>query len=67
VGIQALFDVLRAVAKVAYEDKDLRVERFVRHLSPAGRIDFASDAFRNASGSGRSTIRRALDAAIAAG
>ena len=67
VGVQALFDVLRAVAKVAYEDKDLRVERFVRHLSPAGRIDFASDAFRNASGSGRSTIRRALDAAIAAG
>ena len=67
VGVQALLDVLRAVAKTAYEDKDLRVERFARHLSPAERIDFASDVFRNASGSGRSTIRRALDAAILAG
>lgn len=64
VGIQALFDILRQVAEISYESRDLRTEHFAQILSPAGDIDFSSDQFRNASGSGRSTIRRAIEGRI---
>jgi len=40
---------------------------FATKLAPANNIDFAFDQFRNASGSGRSTIRRAIAAKIADG
>ncbi len=66
VGIQALFDVLKANVSVVIGEKNIQTERFIDLLSPAAMLDFASADFRNASGSGRSNIRRAIQAAIAA-
>ncbi|WP_114955000.1 DGQHR domain-containing protein [Sphingosinicella terrae] len=63
VGLQALFDILRILAKDAFETKIISVGHFRRVLEPAARIDFADDRFRNASGSGRSIIRRAIEEA----
>ncbi|MDK1389672.1 DNA phosphorothioation-associated DGQHR protein 1 [Sinorhizobium sp. 8-89] len=65
VGVQALFDLLRRVfAPVALEKRVLKKEFFAEHLSRAAHIDFSGDAFKNASGSGRSFIRRTLEEAI---
>lgn len=61
VGIQALFDVLRGQAKEAYEGRDISAKYFTKRLRPAGAIDFSEEQFRNASGSGRSLIRRAIE------
>nr|WP_254226569.1 DGQHR domain-containing protein [Burkholderia glumae] len=60
VGVQALLDVLKIVAKKANEDRDISVSRFEEILKPAADIDFAADAFKNASGAGRTTIKRAV-------
>jgi DNA phosphorothioation-associated DGQHR protein 1 len=65
VGVQALFDVLRRLAEATLENKDLRVAHFEALLKPAADIDFAGEGFRNASGSGRSAIRRAIEEAMA--
>lgn len=65
VGVQALFDILRGLAKHAYEARDISSKYFETTLTPAGDTDFAADMFRNASGSGRSLIRRTIEAAIA--
>lgn len=65
VGVQALFDILRGLAKEAYDARDISSEYFAERLMPAGKTDFAADTFRNASGSGRSLIRRTIEAAIA--
>lgn len=64
VGIQALFDILRKLASAALEKKDVSVKFFSDRLSAASEIDFAADNFRNASGSGRSEIRRAIEGKI---
>ncbi len=64
VGIQALFDVLRKLVPEAIAQKDVSVKFFLDHLSRASDIDFAGDNFRNASGSGRTEIRRAIEAAM---
>lgn len=64
VGIQALFDILRLIAPEALEEKDISQEFFSKKLALAADIDFGAPEFRNASGSGRSTIRRALEHAI---
>ncbi|TDV37459.1 DNA phosphorothioation-associated DGQHR protein 1 [Paraburkholderia caballeronis] len=64
VGVQALFDILRSLAKQSYDERDISVEYFAHYLSPAGSIDFSIDLFRNASGSGRSLIRRAIEAKL---
>ncbi len=64
VGVQALFDVLRKLAARAHAERNISVDYFRGKLEPAADIDFASDAFRNASGSGRSVIRRAIEGAI---
>jgi len=64
VGVQALFDILRVHAKEAYEARNISTEYFARKLEPAGGIDFSADQFRNASGSGRSVIRRAIETAL---
>ncbi|MDR5778134.1 DNA phosphorothioation-associated DGQHR protein 1 [Caballeronia sp. LZ065] len=64
VGVQALFDILRGLAADAYEARDISSKYFVNRLGPAGAIDFSEDSFRNASGSGRSLIRRTIEAAI---
>lgn len=64
VGVQALFDILRGLSKDAYEARDISSKYFEMKLMPAGDTDFSADAFRNASGSGRSFIRRSIEAAI---
>ena len=64
VGVQALFDVLRTLAKDAYDKRDISVPYFHKKLKAAGEIDFSDEIFRNASGSGRSTIRKAILKAI---
>lgn len=60
VGIQAQFDILRALAAAAYAAQDVRQEYFQAKLAAAKDIDFADVRFKNASGSGRSIIRRAI-------
>lgn len=65
VGVQALFDILRKLAKQAvFTDKNIKVDYFSQKLQPAKHIDFAGDYFRNASGSGRTQIRRAIEEAL---
>lgn len=64
VGIQALLDILRSFASDAYVDRDISEKYFIDRLDPAKNIDFAEDRFRNASGSGRSFIRRAIVEAL---
>lgn len=66
VGVQALFDVLRGLATGAYEVRNISSKYFADKLAPAGDIDFSADAFRNASGSGRSLIRHTIEAVISA-
>lgn len=53
VGIQALFDVLRDLAPKVLSGRDGSVDFFRGVLSKADKIDFAADAFRNPSGSGK--------------
>lgn len=65
VGVQALFDLLRRVfAPAALKEKNIKQEFFQDYLARAASIDFSADAYKNASGSGRSIIRRALEDAI---
>lgn len=64
VGVQAVFDVLRKIVPRTLEKKDVSVKFFLDLLKPASNIDFAGDNFRNASGSGRTEIRRAIEAAM---
>src|SRR5690606_37760325 len=65
VGVQALFDILKKVAGSAFEAKVISVDHFEKILGPAGKLDFTEDRFVNASGSGRSYIRRAIEERIA--
>jgi len=64
VGVQALFDILRRLSGEAYKNGDLRVQSFRERLAPASQIDFSTDYFHNASGSGRSAIRKAIEQEI---
>jgi len=64
VGIQALFDILRKLASEAVELKDIRADYFVNKLVAARDIDFADAEFKISAGSGRSRIRRALEARL---
>jgi DNA phosphorothioation-associated DGQHR protein 1 len=61
VGVQALFDVLKKLLVAALDRKDVSTKHFTEVLSPAANIDFAAEKFRNASGSGRTEIRRAIE------
>lgn len=61
VGVQALFDILRLLAADAYATKVISSRSFQEKLEGAGSIDFSEDQFRNASGSGRSLIRRTIE------
>lgn len=62
VGVQALFDILRMkLAKPAFEAKRISVQDFAQQLGAAGSIDFSAERFRNASGSGRTMIRKAIE------
>jgi len=64
VGVQALLDILRSFAADAYAGRDISAKYFVDRLNSARDIDFAEDKFRNASGSGRSFIRKSILAAL---
>jgi DNA phosphorothioation-associated DGQHR protein 1 len=61
IGVQAQFDILRQLAGAAYETKVISVTAFKEMLAPATDLDFAEDRYRNASGSGRSLIRQAIE------
>ena len=60
VGIQALFDVLLAIAKEGFATKTFSVDFFIRKLGPAAEIDFGNERFKNASGSGRLLIKNCI-------
>ena len=60
VGMQALFDTLRALAPLALKDKDFSEEWFLDKLQPIAAVDFAHESFQQASGQGRTQIRRVL-------
>lgn len=64
VGVQALFDILRKIAPAALEKKRISVDFFTKSLDAARTIDFSADEYKNASGSGRSYIRKAIEEAI---
>lgn len=61
IGVQAQFDILRQLAGEAYETKVISISAFEDRLSGAKGLDFSKDLYRNASGSGRSLIRRAIE------
>lgn len=63
-GVQALFQILRGMAKTSVTDKDISVKFFESRLGKARNIDFSEPQFRNSSGSGRSFIRRTIEAAM---
>ncbi|ALN75792.1 DGQHR domain-containing protein [Aureimonas sp. AU20] len=66
VGVQALLDILRKLSIEAFEGKVIDIDYFEKRLMKAGEIDFSTDFYRNASGSGRSAIRQSIESAIQA-
>ncbi|QIK42420.1 DNA phosphorothioation-associated DGQHR protein 1 [Pontivivens nitratireducens] len=60
VGMQALFDTLRALSPLALKDMDFSEEWFLERLAPIATVDFTHEAFQQASGQGRTQIRRVL-------
>ena len=60
VGIQALFDTLRSLASQALDARDFSRQWFVHKLEPLGHVDFSHNAFQQASGQGRTQIRRVI-------
>lgn len=64
VGVQALFDVLRHIVAAVIEGGDASAGRFETILRRAEAADFSEDRFRNASGSGRTVIRREIEGLI---
>lgn len=64
IGVQAIFDILRKLASDAFEERNISSGYFADILTPAKEIDFSSTEFQNASGSGRTFIRKAIENAI---
>ena len=60
VGVQALFDVLRETVASALLDKDFSRSKFDTKLQQLADIDFSYEGFQQASGQGRSLIRRVI-------
>lgn len=60
VGVQALFDILRSLAERVIVEKDASTGFFEKILTPSANVDFSAPEFRNASGSGRTAIRKAI-------
>ena len=60
VGIQALFDTLKALAPFALKEKNFSCDWFERKLQPLSDINFSHNAFQQASGQGRIQIRRVI-------
>jgi DNA phosphorothioation-associated DGQHR protein 1 len=63
VGVQALFDILRLLAPRILTAKDARVQYMKIQLQNAADLDFTLDRY-NASGSGRTEVKRAIANAI---
>lgn len=61
VGVQAIFDILRKILPEALSVKNISQDFFIRKLEPAKTLTFTEDKFKNASGSGRSIIRQAIE------
>lgn len=61
VGIQALLDILRKLCGDAINAKNISVEYFVNRLAGAKDVDFGGTIFQNASGSGRTKIRKCIE------
>ena len=61
VGVQALFDILRALAPVAYDQRRIGVDYFYNILRRAGEVDFSGEEFQVPAGSGRTLIRRTIE------
>ena len=64
IGVQAIFDILRLIAKDAIEEKNVRVEYFMEKLKGAQNMEFPRKDFDSSSGSGRTKIRKAIEEAI---
>jgi len=64
IGVQAIFDILRKLASDAFQKRNISSGYFEDILNPAREIDFSSTEFQNASGSGRTFIRKAIEKAI---
>jgi len=60
VGVQALFDTLRELAPIALEERDFSEDWFLERLEPLRSINFSNEAFQQASGQGRTLIKRVL-------
>ncbi|MDP1735393.1 MAG: DNA phosphorothioation-associated DGQHR protein 1 [Sulfuritalea sp.] len=61
VGIQALFDILRQLADKAMTSRNIHEDFFYGYLQRAKDVDFSSQEYKNASGSGRQLIRTTLE------
>lgn len=64
IGIQALFDVMKAVSSYCIEHRDLSKDLFENILESAKELDFSSESYKQASGSGRTKIKQAILAKI---
>jgi len=60
VGLQALFDVAKAIFKTSVETKDFSEASFREKMKPASNVDF-SDSFFQTSGTGRGRIRTTIE------
>lgn len=60
VGVQALFDIFRIIAGDSYQSQNISINYFINRFGAAKDIDFSTQTFRNASGSGRTTIKNAI-------
>jgi len=60
IGIQALFDLLKALAADALHHADFSQDYFREKLNPIRQVDFSDEAFINSSGSGRTYLKQFL-------
>lgn len=60
VGVQALFDIYREIAKQMFDAGDMTQDAFIARLKPCASLDFSHQRFQNASGSNRTAIRRIM-------
>lgn len=67
VGVQALFDILRIIAPRLVLNKDISVKKIEEIMSPASSIDFSEADFQKPAGSGRTAIRKAIEARLTTG
>lgn len=61
VGVQALLDILGKLCRDAVKAKDISKAYFKERLKGVQNIDFARPEFKNASGSGRTMIRKFIE------